>query len=308
MLKTVKVIFGSRIFRLLFSAALIFLAFRKVNIIRLLGELRMVPGWFLLLVIVYFVISMTVGACRWMLLVLDKPSWKDVKNFLNAVYSGSFYSLFFPSAIGGDLVKWLPLSEKYPQISKTRLASSVLIDRVIGLSAFALMAFISVCTGKILRFPFPDYLFWLFLVLFVGVVVFYVLVFTLDFERFFGKYKVLRKILDILDVLKEGNKKRIFTCLFISIVAEPVWILPVWFYSLIFHAGMSLLSVFVFVPVINLIIVLPISFAGFGARENLFILFFSQLGLSQEKILLVSTFTGIVGILNALLGGLVSLI
>lgn len=304
----VKTVFGSRVFRLLFSAVLFYFAFRKVNIVRLLSELRMVPGWFLLIIVLYFTVSMTVGAVRWMLLVLENPKVKDIRNFLNASYSGAFYSLFFPSAVGGDLVKWLPLLEKYPHLSKTKLASSVLIDRVVGLSAFALMAFISVSVGKLLKFPFPDYLFWLFLFLFVGVIVFYLFVFTVDFEKLFGKIKFLRRILDILDILKAGNKKRIFTCLLISIVAEPVWILPIWFYSLIFNAGMSLMSVFIFIPVINLIIVLPISFAGFGARENLFVLFFSQLGLSEEKILLVSTFTGIIGILNALLGGLISLI
>ena len=60
-------------------------------------------------------------------------------------------------------------------------------------------------------------------------------------------------------------------------------------------------------PVISLILVLPISVAGFGARENLFLLFFSQLGIADEKILLMSTFNGIMLVLNALIGGLTTL-
>jgi hypothetical protein len=60
-------------------------------------------------------------------------------------------------------------------------------------------------------------------------------------------------------------------------------------------------------PIISLILVLPISWAGFGARENLFLIFFGQLGYPTEKLLLVSTFGGIMGILNALIGGLVLL-
>ena len=203
---------------------------------------------------------------------------------------------------------WLPLMEKYPTLSKTRLASSVLIDRMVGLSAFALMAFVAAVVGRLLHFQFPDYLFWFFLLLFVGVIVFYVLVFTVDFEKYFGRFKIMRKILDVLDVFKEGNKKRILICLLISVFSEPVWIIPAWFYSLIFGAGMSLISVFIFLPIISLIIVLPISFAGFGARENLFMLFFAQTGIADEKILLVSTFMGIMGVLNSLLGGLISLL
>ena len=308
MMEKLKKIFGSRVFRIIFSVLLIYFAFRKVDIFKLLGELRIVPWWFLAVMIAYYALTMMVGAVRWMLLVVDKPTWVDVKNFLNATYSGAFYSLFFPSAIGGDIVKWLPIAEKYPQISKKKIASSVLIDRVVGLSAFALMAFVAVIIGKIFHFHFQAILFWFFLLLFVGIIVFYVLVFSLDFEKIIGKYKIFSKVLDILDILKEGNKKRILTCLAISLVTEPLWVLPAYFCSLIFGAGMSLLSVFIFLPIINLIIVLPISFAGFGARENLFILFFSQLGIEPEKILLVSTFLGIMGILNSLLGGLIGLI
>jgi hypothetical protein len=84
--------------------------------------------------------------------------------------------------------------------------------------------------------------------------------------------------------------------------------LPTWFYSLIFGVGISIVQVYLFVPIISLILVLPISVAGFGARENLFLYFFSQLGFADEKILLVSTFGGIIGILNALVGGLLLLI
>jgi glycosyltransferase 2 family protein len=183
-----------------------------------------------------------------------------------------------------------------------------LIDRVVGLSAFALMALLATAVGKVVGIKTPDYLFWFFLGLSFLILVFYGLVFTIDFEKRLGKWPIFRKILDVLDVFKEGNKKRILLALGISVIAEPIWILPVWFYSLIFGAGMSWLSIMIILPIINLIIVLPISFAGFGARENLYLFFFSQLGISEEKILLVSTFSGIIVILNALLGGLISLI
>jgi hypothetical protein len=89
--------------------------------------------------------------------------------------------------------------------------------------------------------------------------------------------------------------------------AEPVWMLMNWFSSLTFRANISLLHIFIFMPIISLILVLPISWAGFGARENLFLVFFSQLGIPAEKLLLVSAFGGVMGILNALLGGLILL-
>ena len=303
----VKRILGSKVLRLVFSVTLLYFAFRKVDMGVLLVDLAKVPVWFLMVMIVYMFVGLLMGSIRWSWLLLDKPTWRDFLFFAKVTYIGSFYSLFLSSSLGGDLFKWLHLKKRYQELSKTQLASSVVIDRVVGLSAFALVAFCMMLLGRLIGFVFPDFLFWFFVALSAGVVVFYGLVFWFDFEKYFSRYKIWRRVLQVMEILKKGNKRRIAMALGISIVGQIIWTLPIWFYSLIFGAGMSLLSVYVLVPIINLILVLPISIAGFGAREQLFIYFFVPLGIAEEKILLVSTFTGVMGIFNALLGGLLML-
>jgi uncharacterized membrane protein YbhN (UPF0104 family) len=303
-----KKILSSKLLRALFSIVLIYFAFRKINVISLLGELSMVPKWFVAGMVVFNIMLSFIGGIRWSVLVLEKPRWKDFWNFTKATYMGGFAALFFPTAVAGDLVKWLPLLEKYRDLSKTKLAGSVVIDRMIGFTAFTTVGFIALITGKLLNYQFPDVLLWLFSGLLAGVIVFYMLVFTIDFDKLFGRFEKLKKLLEVVDLLKSENKKRILICYGISLISEPIWMLPVWFISLIFHVGFSLLQVYIFLPVISLILVLPISMAGFGARENLYLLFFSQLGFADEKILLVSTFSGLLGIINSLIGGLVTLI
>jgi glycosyltransferase 2 family protein len=307
-----KKILSSKILRALFSIILIYFAFRKINVGHLVSELTLVPKWFVVGMLVYFAVSMFIGGIRWSFLVIEKPKFRDFWNFTRATYLGGFYSLFFPTMVAGDMVKWLPLLEKYPNLSKTKLAASVLIDRVVGFSAFTLVGFLALVAGKSQGYQFPDALLWLFSGLAAGVITFYVLVFTIDFDKIFIKlserFKLVSKALEIVDLLKSGNKKRILICFLISLVGEPIWMLPIWFYNLIFNVGISLLQVFLFVPVISLILVLPISVAGFGARENLFLYFFSGLGFADEKILLVSTFGGLMSILNALVGGLLLLV
>lgn len=307
-----KKILSSKILRLVLSIGLIYWAFSRVDVGSLLGELSSVPPWFVAAMIFYSAISMFIGGIRWAVLLIEKPGWKDFWNFTRATYLGGFYSLFFPTMVAGDMIKWLSLTKKYPELSKTKLAASALIDRVIGFSAFTLVGFVALVVGKTLNYQFPDMLWWLFSGLAVGVISFYVLVFTIDFDKFFrkwsDKYRLVAKLLEIVYLLKNENKKRILACFAISILAEPVWMLPTWFYSLIFGVGISIVQVYLFVPIISLILVLPISVAGFGARENLFLYFFGQLGFADEKILLVSTFGGIIGVLNALLGGLLLLV
>lgn len=307
-MKKLKNILNSKWFQLSFSAILIFIAFRRVNIAHLLRDVHQAPWWVVIVLLVYMAISMVLGGLRWGILVLGKVSMKDVLAFTRATYAGCFYSLFFPSSVGGDLLKWTSLLKKYPDISKLKLAGTALIDRVIGFSAFSIAALIALIVGKILKYQFPDILFWLFIGINLGLVFFYVLVFTLDFEKLLSKFKFMSKLLEVVDLLKNSNKKRIIICFLISLVSEPVWMLMTWFSSLTFKAHIKLLQVFIFMPIISLILVLPISWAGFGARENLFLVFFGQLGFPAEKLLLVSAFTGILGILNALIGGLVLLL
>jgi uncharacterized membrane protein YbhN (UPF0104 family) len=249
-------------------------------------------------------VVMLIGGARWSILLLEKPTIKDFWIFTKATYRGAFYSLIFPTSVAGDLFKWLPLQKSYPELSKTKIASSVVIDRIVGVTAFGITALLALIIGKILKYQFPEYFLWFFILLNVGILVFYMAVMLIDFEKILGRYNKLKKVLEILDLFKNENKKRILICLLISLIGEPFWQAPYWFYSLIFHTGISYLQVLIFMPIISLILILPISVAGFGARENLFLYFFGALGITDEKLLIMSAFAGIMGILNSLIGGL----
>jgi uncharacterized membrane protein YbhN (UPF0104 family) len=302
-----KKIIASRGLRFLISAVLVYLAFRRVNIVDILNGLKEIPLHWVILNILYSALILAIGSLRWSILLFPKVGFQEISDFTKATFLGSFYSLFFPTTVAGDLLKWVPLQKKYPGLTRVKLFSSVFLDRFIGFSAFILLAFFSTCIGKVLKYSFPDYLFWLFLVLFLGVITFYVLVFNFDFEKFLNRFKFLNKLTEVVELLKSKNQNRITTALLISFISEFLWIFQVWFVSNIFGAGLTVLSVFIFLPIIALILILPISIAGFGAREHLYLFFFSAIANGDEKVLLVSTFMGILGILSALIGGIITL-
>ena len=87
-------------------------------------------------------------------------------------------------------------------------------------------------------------------------------------------------------------------------MAQLFWLCQVWLVGQALGVMMNFMDILIFMPVISLILTLPISWAGFGMRENLFVYFFSTVGYQPEQMLLVSTFLGTLGVLNALLGGL----
>ncbi|MDD3998811.1 MAG: lysylphosphatidylglycerol synthase transmembrane domain-containing protein [Candidatus Shapirobacteria bacterium] len=307
MLNSFKKILFSRWARMIFSAILIYFAFRNADLPQLYANLSSVSWQLIVVLILLNVISMLIGGLRWAILVLGRVKFADILIFTKASFTGSFYALFFPSSVGGDLLKWTTLLTKYPEISKLKLAGTALIDRVIGFSAFSFLAFLSLILGKILKYQFPNILFWLFLGINIALIVFYVLVFALDFEKIIFKHKFLSKLLEIVDLLKNSNKKRIIICFLISLMAQPFWMMISYFMFRGLGVDLHLIQIFIFMPIISLILTLPISWAGFGARENLYVYFLAPLGYSVEKLLFVSTFSGVIGILVALLGGLMLL-
>jgi len=288
---------------MILSGVLLYLAFRKVEILRLLEELGKVEWWFLALQAGMFVILMGLGAWRWAGLILGKVDLEDWKAFFRATYLGVFYGIFFPTAVAGDALKWASLQKKYSTLTKAKLFGSVLADRIVGLSTFILVAVVAVTTGAMAGLSFPDYMPWLFGGLMAGVIGFYWLATELPLEKWSGKNRIADKIIEIASVLRVVEKKRLLRCLGLSMICEIIWMGQIYLSSLYFGADFGLIRSFAYLPAIYLVLVLPISVAGFGAREQLYLLFFEGIA-SKEKILVVSTFMGLINVANALLGGL----
>ena len=303
MINFFKKIFGSRLFKLFGSTVLMYLAFRKVDLTTLAVLLLKVPWWFWVAMLAYQIVLVIIGAYRWSLLLFDKPGVDEVKNFTRASMLGSFYGLLFPTMVASDLLKWLSILKKYPEITKTKLLSSVFLDRVVGFTIFIFSAFLASLVALMTGVAIPWFLVWIFGGLFLGVLVFYFLVFKINLEKIFERFSWLKKGGDIVELIKNENKSRIYRALGVSLVTELMWVMQVYFISEIFEAGFSLLSVLVVVPVVSMVLLLPISIGGIGARDSMYLVFFGNLGYEPAKILAVSAFSGILGILGSLING-----
>jgi hypothetical protein len=299
--------YWKHIFKLVFSALLIYFAFLKVDTSALIKDLIKIPLWLVIWNIVYAFGTFLLINYRWSSVLLKKPTFRDVLFFTKCTYMGSFYGLFFPSLVAVDMVKWLPLMKRYKDMGKLKIAGSVLIDRVIGASSFFPVALAAAIMAKFLKYDFPNYLFYVFGIGSVAVFAFYLMIYFFNFEKYFGRIKYVNKLIRVMDLLKNENKRLLVKLFLYSILIQFLGVLPVWFNARFLGVPFPIVAVYVFMPIISLILLLPISVAGFGAREQLFLFFFSQLGIGPEKILLVSTFSGIITVISSLLGGLTTL-
>lgn len=285
---------------------LIYLAFRRVDIDSIWQQLRGITLLPLTIWVLITVFSTILLAYRWSLLLIKKPKFSDVTTFSKSIWSAAFYGLFVPTSAAGDVFKWIIIDEKYPEIPKSKLAASILLDRFVGMTMLVFFGFVSQFFASSLGVEVPSYIRLVFLIVFTGCIVFYTLVFTGKADLLF-KHKWLSKIKDISELVNKENSKQIIKGLGISIISDFFWVWQTWMISQYFGSNLSFVEILIFMPVIATILILPISIAGFGAREQLYLFFFTRSFNTPESILLTSALSGIMGILNSLLGGLISL-
>jgi hypothetical protein len=198
----------------------------------------------------------------------------------------------------------MPLVGRYNEVSRTRLAGSVLVDRIVGASAFFPLAFISAIVGRMFKFSVPGYVVWVSVMGCLCIVLLYLFMFYIDSFSKFGSNHSLGVVINVVKKFKSQNGRIPFKIFMISLVVQVVGILPVWVRSFYLNAGISLLAVYIFMPIISLVLMLPISISGFGVREQLYLFFFTQGDISAEKVILVSSFSYLANIMVSLVGAI----
>ena len=288
------------------TIVLIYFAFKKVDIVSIIRQLSRINVLMLVFWLFISFVSTILLAYRWSFLLIKTPKISDILIFSKSIWSASFYGLFVPTSVAGDIFKWIIIDDKYPDISKSKLGASILLDRLVGMSMLVFFGFISQFFASSMGIKIPILIRLAFWIVFVGCSFFYGLIFTGKGVLLFNN-KWLKKVKIIGELVNVENSKQILKCFGVSLISDFFWIWQMWMISSYFGANLSFVQILIFLPVISTILILPISIAGFGAREQLYLYFFVSQVTSPESILLVSTMSGIIGILNSLWGGLISL-
>jgi uncharacterized protein (TIRG00374 family) len=84
---------------------------------------------------------------RWQKLLESQEIYISFSKVLQLGMLGQFFSTFMPGTVGGDLVKAVYIARRFPN-SKARSVSTVIVDRVVGLSAIVVMAAIAYLVGR----------------------------------------------------------------------------------------------------------------------------------------------------------------
>ncbi|HEY3132671.1 MAG TPA: lysylphosphatidylglycerol synthase transmembrane domain-containing protein [Acidobacteriota bacterium] len=247
---------------------------------------------------------------RWKIILhnfkIDAPFGKLVK----VTFIGGFFNLFLPSMVGGDFFKAFYLARDRKQPFTTTLTSTIL-DRSAGFLALLVIGttFAAVHSVSVKGVPiFPT------VAALTGVFVLAnVVIFSESLHRWLDsvlRNRGMTRAVERLDAVADGlktlskNSDALIKSLLISFGVQFIVVLIVWFVGLALHTQVAFIYFLIFVPLINVITMFPVTINGIGLREGVFYLFFSPVGMSREACISLGLLYYLVVVLTALPGGI----
>ncbi len=286
--------------KFLVAGGLLWLVFRQVNLGELVQKLLTVQpaGWMIYLIGSVFLAWL--AGWRWALLVLPRPvTFYDIWLFFRATMLGLFYNLFMPSNMGGDVLKWTSLA--HLPVSRQKLIFTMVLDRVMGMMGLITVGFFALVIAQVTQTAVVPTSFWYFFGgLFVGVIGFFVLVFS---KLNWSQLPYLNRITWVAtaEAYLELHRPRFLVVFGLAVVVQIICVLIEFALAWAVGFHVSLAQFMVVGPILGVVISLPINFAGFGATEAGFVYFFGQLGEPTSTILAL---TSLMAIFRFVLGGL----
>ena len=136
---------GIAALKIIVSAVLIYFIFTKIEFKDVLQTLKKSDPLFLLLALLFFVLSKVLAAFRTNLYFHQIGAKISQLSNLKLYLLGMFYNLFLPGGIGGDAYKGFVIQKEYQPGTK-KVVSSLLLDRLSGM----LLLFVYACVLAIL--------------------------------------------------------------------------------------------------------------------------------------------------------------
>lgn len=226
------------------SGLLLYLVFTKIEFKQVIELIKSSNPYYGTLAVILFVVSQLVSSFRLNYIFHQNNFLLTHKSNLKLYFVGMFYNFFIPGGVGGDAYKVYLLSKKFNWKVKT-ITQAVLIDRVIGLVAIVCLLFLM--AGSL----FFKSTFYLVLGLIGSILTFFISKIFLKFI-----YKDISKIFTI----------SFWLSFFIQLLQlGSIWAIIKTFQLEVLNA-ISYFFVFLTSSVLSVV-----SFAGFGAREFVFL-------------------------------------
>ncbi len=303
---------------LLLAVALIAIILRSISLAEIRDALQVMNVSYLLLAYSLNVIMVTLLALRWWILYGVDDNRPAYRYLLKVSFVGVFFNNLLPGTFGGDIYRTLHMARQ--EDGETRLSRSlavILLDRLTGLLGMVLIGATAVLLNDVIDLPGHVGLWTFVFVAIFGLALYLSMnryVYELMIRLFFwlpGHYLsfIETRVNHLYERMAVFNdhKALVFFALVVSIIQRVVWFLGCYLVSQSLHLDISLLLIFIVLPIIEVIRTLPLTMQGIGIREGLYVLFFGSAGITNSEATLLAVLIYALLSLNGLFGGAIYL-
>jgi len=272
--------------------------------------------WWVLAAILLFWAAMLINAFKWWVLLRAQAIHVPFLSMANFTFVGFFFNNILPANIGGDVMRGYGLA-RYTD-KNAAAAASVVLDRIIGLSTYMSVATVAalvvvLLTDRTELWPLAA----------VAALALLALIFLAAFlisrriSRWISQIlhnSFLRKLAPLWDSLAAAfalyrfQYNTLVLAFLIGLGGIFATSMVNYTLSLALGGGISLVHIFLFTPLIALVLIIPISIGGFGLSQVAYPFFYGLVGVAGELALALSLFVQVVQLFCSLPGGLLWLL
>jgi len=269
------------------SLLILFVLFASIDAEKL-GDVIVNADVAILIMALGFVLSIRfVMAYRWQIVLRLYEVFSKYWNLLSIVFISNSVGHLLPGGIGVDVVRSYQLSKQEGVVAG--IVASVFVDRIVGLLSMLLVAFIAALSG----FLFND-LSLIYAVFTGGGVVLFFAMYSLrsvlagiQYDRLIAKGPLkfacgaFGKFVKSLSDVSLPNKV-VLKLLLLSILVQMIRVLVFFLVFLALDVQLEFTLLMVFIPLLFIVMLMPVSIGGLGVREGALFLFLNPYGVSIE--------------------------
>ena len=288
--------------RVLVSATIVAFLVRKFGAGEVVGRIAASDWRWVIVGLAAFSFGQVVSSVRFVWALESLGRRISLTDSLRVHYLGLWFNQVLPTSMGGDVVKVLVLRGNY---GTSRAVRVTLLDR---LSGYLFLALALGLTAPLYfeRFASP-YMGWIACGVFMATACFVALAIAAarsSAVRRFSHVRIRGALLFALDIPRLLRGRYLWQQIGSSAVVHLSGITAFWALAHALEIGAPFLDHFLVVPLVFLVALLPVSFAGWGLRETGAIGIYGLVGISPQDALAVSLLFGMVLVMAAVPGGI----
>ena len=297
--------------KFIFSFSIIgFLLIFKTSIKEIFNIVKEASLFWLILSFLLHAIGLLISAYRWQILILAQGHAAPLGFLAKSYLVGTFFNNILPTRFGGDIVRIWDGSRYAHSILKS--SAIVLVERFTGIAVLLLFAFVASLFRLDLAQKVP--VIWVSLLVGLLGLILVAFFFTPFIRRIISKIpelkflsKVRQKLLELRDILLLYREKKaaLAKAFLWAFLLQVNVIVHYYLIGKALHLDIPLLDYFIFIPIVLLILIIPITIGGLGLREGSYVEIFKFYGILPEAAFSFGLVDWAFGLIIGIAGGII---